>query len=74
MEVFPLIENLRLCYERMAPTVEDYVKLSNDRRLSMCVNERRAVLNFINSDNFTFLNITSQLKRRVGKFLFLIDI
>jgi hypothetical protein len=52
-----LYEQLKLCYQRKVPFVEDYVKLGNAERNNLCASLREEFKNHLNSDELRFSNL-----------------
>lgn len=66
MDIFGMIDDLHLCYQVKASTVEQYLKLDSLTRNTMCEGVRREIIKYANSDKFTFYNITKQLHDSVA--------
>lgn len=66
MDVFDLVEKLKICYQARAPTVEDYLKLSEMKRDNLCMTQRKNLIDYVNSNQFTFYNIVHSLKKQAG--------
>jgi hypothetical protein len=61
MNVFKLIDDLTLCYETKAPYMENYITRSKTSQENLCKPVREALINYVNSNQFTMKNIVGEM-------------
>jgi hypothetical protein len=60
-KIFTLANDLRTCYETKYPFADDWAKASYSTKKSLCENIRKSVINYVNSSEYSFIDIAHQL-------------
>lgn len=64
-KIFQLLTDLKLCYATKVPTAEEYVKLTEYERNLLCDDVRKALINYMNSDEYCFYDILKEKLQKI---------
>jgi hypothetical protein len=75
-QIIPMFEDLKTCYRLKVPSADDYVKLKESEKNSLCLKLREKIINHLQSDNVLFENHLRNVVEnlRSNKFIYKIEI
>ena len=72
-KIFHLINDLNLCYSTKARYVEDFLKLNQRDQNQLCGDVRKALVDYVNSPEYSFLDILQNIYREVASKIIKIE-
>ena len=65
-KIFSIIDDLEICYQAKAPLARDYEKLSSSKKNNLCEGPRKALIDYVNSNEYNFKDIALNLQQNIS--------